>query len=478
MLGYAPNWISKGREMSTSIRITEAHYDQLIKHLHSGDGKEAVAFALCGRAEFKGDQKLLVNEIILVPYEACSVRKIDQVTWSSNVIQPLLEKAKRGNFGLIKFHSHPAGYESFSETDDISDQVLFPKIYSWLDSNAPNASAIILADGKVIGRVVDRFGKFSPIDSFWKIGHEFSDLLHRDISSHENLPKFSRRISQTFGNKTFNQLKNLKVGVIGCSGTGSQVIEQLVRNGIGSIILVDPKTLNDGNLNRITNSKASDVIANKPKVYMHEDAINEIGIGTVVNAHYKDLFDPEVIRALSVCDVIFGCMDSVDGRHLLNKLATFYLLPYFDIGVKLVSDGNGGISTACMQCHYIQPGKSSLFSRGVYTLKQLEAASLYRTDPETYAAQRKDGYIDGVNIDRPAVITVNALISSFAIDSFLSRIHPYKRVDNKNMALIRVSLTDMLLLKSGETEPCEMLINYVGLGDIHPLLNSPELSEQ
>ncbi|MES2822480.1 MAG: ThiF family adenylyltransferase [Pseudomonadota bacterium] len=464
--------------MSISIRITETHYDQLIQHLHSGDGKEAVAFALCGRAEFKEDQKLLVNEIIIVPYEACSIRKVDQVTWSSNILQPVLEKAKRNKFGIIKFHSHPTGYASFSETDDISDRALFPKIYSWLDSNNLNASVIILADGKLIGRTVDKLGNFSPINSFWRIGHEFNDLLHSNISLDEDLPTFSKRISQTFGNKTFNQLRNLKVGVVGCSGTGSQVIEQLVRNGVGSIVLVDPKTLNDGNLNRITNSKAKDVADNKPKVYMHEDAINDVGIGTVVNAFYKDLFDPQVVKALSVCDVIFGCMDSVDGRHLLNKLATFYLLPYFDVGVKLVSDGDGGISTACMQCHYIQPGKSSLFSRGVYTLKQLEAASLYRTDPETYESQRKDGYIDGVNIDRPAVITVNALISSLTVDNFLSRIHPYKRVSNKDMAQIRVSLTDMLLLKSGETAQCEMLISYVGLGDIDPLLNSPELSER
>lgn len=463
--------------MSISIRITEAHYNQLIKHLHPGDGKEAVAFALCGRAEFKGDQKLLVNEIILVPYDACSVRTFDRVTWRSSVIQPALETAKQKNLGLIKFHSHPDGYENFSETDDLSDRALFPTIYSWLDSDSPNVSAIVLANGAVIGRVVDRVGKFLPIDSFWKIGHEFSDLLHRGISSNGEAPKFSKRISQTFGEETFNQLKNLKVGVIGCSGTGSQVVEQLVRNGVGNLVLVDPKAVNYGNLNRITNSKYEDVATKKPKVRMLEDAIKQIGIGTVVRAYHQDLFDPEVVRALSVCDVIFGCMDSVDGRHLLNKLATFYLLPYFDIGVKLVSDGQGGISTACMQCHYIQPGKSSLFSRGVYTLKQLEAASLYRTDPQAYEAQQKDGYIDGVNIDRPAVITVNALISSYAVDSFLSRVHPYKRVNNKDMALIRVSLTDMLLLKSGETDPCEMFINYVGLGDIRPLLNSPELSE-
>ena len=48
------------------------------------------------------------------------------------------------------------------------------------------------------------------------------------------------------------------------------------------------------------------------------------------------------VRAVAGCDVVFGCMDSIDGRHLLNKLATFYVIPYFDPSVKLEADGTGG----------------------------------------------------------------------------------------------------------------------------------------
>jgi hypothetical protein len=34
-------------------------------------------------------------------------------------------------------------------------------------------------------------------------------------------------------------------------------------------------------------------------------------------------------------------------RHLLNRLSAHYVLPYFDVGIRLDSDGMGGIVEAC-----------------------------------------------------------------------------------------------------------------------------------
>src|SRR2546422_10875199 len=109
-----------------------------------------------------------------------------------------------------------------------------------------------------------------------------------------------------------------------------------------------------------------------------------MGLGTEVIPLAHNLCEPDVVRAVAACDVLFGCMDGVDGRHLLNRLATFYLIPYFDVGVKLESDGRGGIDQVCGTVHYLQPGRSSLFSRGMYTLEQLRAAGLRRSDPRAY----------------------------------------------------------------------------------------------
>jgi hypothetical protein len=201
-----------------------------------------------------------------------------------------------------------------------------------------------------------------------------------------------------------------------------------------------------------------------------------MGLGTHVSVFAKNLFDPQVVKAVAECDVVFGCMDTVDGRHLLNKLATSYVLPYFDVGVKLVSDGIGGIDQVCGTVHYIQPGRSSLFSRRVYTLEQLRAAGLKRTDPTAYEELRREKYISGVQEDRPAVISVNMIFASLAVNEFLARLHPYRDDANSHFATYRFSLSQAQLYTESEGEPCKMLLRHVGRGDVIPLLDMPELS--
>lgn len=50
---------------------------------------------------------------------------------------------------------------------------------------------------------------------------------------------------------------------------------------------------------------------------------------------------PEAVHEVACCDVIFGCTDGAEARHLLNHIATFYSIPYFDVGVRLDADGQG-----------------------------------------------------------------------------------------------------------------------------------------
>jgi len=112
-------------------------------------------------------------------------------------------------------------------------------------------------------------------------------------------------------------------------------------------------------------------------------AIEKIGLGTRLIVFDKNLFDSKEARnELISCDVLVGCVDSVDGRHLASQLTNFYVIPYFDLGVRIIADGNGGISTIVASVNYIQPGMSSLLSRGLYTHQRLAGESLMRTDPK------------------------------------------------------------------------------------------------
>jgi len=473
--GLHRNWKNKGgMPMNLSIKITQKHSKELMRHLHSGDGLEAVAFAICGTAN--NNSILLVQEIVVIPYESCPIRTVDRVTWRSDSLQDIFQKAEVNENSIIKFHSHPLGGIHFSEFDDTSDKSLFPRVYNWLSSSNQHASVIVTPDGKMTARHVSENGDFFPIEKVTLVGADIKSLSNNSKFNSKGYVNGSKRVAQTFGANTFKLLNSLRIGVVGCSGTGSPVIEQLARTCVGELVLIDPDIIDEGNLNRITSSTLLHAKEGAPKVQVLKEYVDSMGFGTNVTTFQKDLFDVDVVKALSTCDIVFGCMDSIDGRHLLNKLATFYLVPYFDLGVKLVADGKGGIDRVCGQVHYLQPGRSSLFSRGVYNMEQLRAAGMYRTSPDDYEELRKSGYIDGVNENNPAVSTVNNLVSSNAVFDFLARIHAIRKFSNEDVAVTRFSFDQGLQLCEPEKGDCQMLIKLAGLGDQPLLLNTPELS--
>lgn len=59
---------------------------------------------------------------------------------------------------------------------------------------------------------------------------------------------------------------------------------------------------------------------------------------------------------------------------------------------RLDADGNGGISAIAGAAYYLQPGGSSLLSRGVYNMDRVAAEEMRRTDPDLYRRQVKEGY--------------------------------------------------------------------------------------
>ncbi len=457
------------------LRISGFHYKQLREHLFPGDGKEAVAVALCGRHKWKGKQTLLVHKLVIIPYEDCKIREPDLVKWSTNVLIPHLVDASKKGWAVVKVHSHPNGYPDFSETDNFSDKELFDSVFGWMNDENPHGSMIMLPDGSLFGRFIESNLEFTPIDKISLCGDDIK-YWHNSSPDYESAG-FNIRTKQTFGEGTIQLLKRLKVGVIGCSGTGSPTVEQLVRLGVGSLVLIDPDKVEEKNLNRILNTTMSDAIKSRYKVDVLNDIIDKIGLGTEVISFKNNLYDSvDVIHELASCDIIFGCVDSVDGRHLINQIANFYLVPYFDLGVKVIADGKGSVDQICGTINYLQPRGSSLMSRGLYSNEELRAAGLHRVNPEEYEVQKKSGYIVNVNVDSPAVISINMQTASIAVNEFLARIHPFRYDPNSEFAITRFSITDAYVQRESDGSPDEYLVKYVGRGDITPLLNMPELS--
>lgn len=468
------------KQPPVTLSLTGDQYAKLKTFLFPGDGKEASAFALCGRRAGDRRYRLMVREIHEIPYHVCSKRTESNVTWSTDVIVPLLERAANENLSVIKIHSHPGSYPQFSETDDDGDRKLLPGIRDWIETDIPHVSAVMLPDGQMFGRVLGAAHEFSPLACISVVGKD----LHFWYADKGNgtIPNFAASHAQIFGQGTTERLRRLSIAVVGCSGTGSPVIEQLARLGVGELVLVDDDHMEDRNTNRILNSTMEDARLLRPKVEVLAEAIQRIGFGTKVLPINKNLWNPDVIREVAQCDVLFGCMDTVDGRFLLNSLATYYTLPYFDLGVRLeavpVGPKKGNIREVCGSVHYVQPGRSSLMSRDLFTMQQVAEAGLRRNDPQAHAQQRRDGYITGAQEHRPAVIFVNMYFAALSINELLARLHPYREEPNQKFAHVEFSFSSMELFSEPEEGVCNILGNEVGKGDTEPLLDLMELAER
>ena len=462
--------------MQLQLRISGEHHEVLKTHLLPLDGKEAVAVALCGRFYENDSIFLMVHDLTLIPHNECYSREWDILTWPTSRITHYFERINKSDLAILKIHSHPGGYNKFSNTDDISDAEFFDSVFGWSINDKPHASAVMLPDGEIFGRFFFHDLHSEPITKVCVAG---DTILHYSKGRNFTFDDFAKRTIQAFGEKTYQCLKSLTVGVVGCSGTGSPTIEQLVRLGVGKIILIDPDTVELKNLNRILNTTIEDAKNSKPKVEVIANSIKNFGLNTIVETYQTNLYDSiNALKSLVKCDVIFGCMDSVDGRHILNQLCSFYLIPYFDLGVKLEADGTGSINKICASVHYLQPRKSSLITRGIYTTDDLKASSQFRKNPSEYENLKQNAYIKNVNVNSPAVISVNMQIASHAINELLNRIHPFKTDSPANYAASTIDITEAYIVNSNESdfEVDEYLKKKSGRGDVLPFIEIAELS--
>lgn len=464
-------------ERETRLALAGVHHRELQQHLFPGDGNEAVAFALCGRARREDLELLLVREVVPVPYQLCPVRTPHRVTWRGEALDSVLARAVDQGLALVKIHSHPGGYPWFSTTDDEADSTLFPCVTGWLGEGiGPMASVIMLPDGRMVGRCIWDGGIGEALHAIRIAGDDFRYWFSGEASV---VPEHGVRVAQTFGDATYSQLRRLKIGVVGCSGTGSPVAEQLARNGVGELVLVDGDHTKWKNLNRILNSTLVDARTQENKTRVQKRAIEAMGLDTCVSAHPYDLLHLRALHDLSTCDLVFGCMDSVDGRHVLNKLASAYLIPYIDVGVRLDADGHGGIDSIWLAIHTLQPGGSSLKSRRVYDQQDLEAAFLRRDSPQEYERLKREGYVKGVPVERPAVISINMAAASVAVNEFLARLHGFRLKANAAFAVRRICLTDPeASMDEGDGMQCTEMASLLGSGDQEPFLGMMRLGSR
>ncbi len=454
--------------INSNLVIPEKIHHQLREHLFPGDGKESAAILLCNRSS--GNRlKLLVKDIITVPYNECDLRQKDFISWPGLYIEKAIDAAEAASMSIILVHSHPGGLLDFSLQDDESDAITIPSLYQGIA--AIHGSAIMIPNGTMRARIYHEDIFANIVDLVSIPGDDICLCLADADVPQSNVIAFTSEMTTCFS--------HLTAAIIGVSGTGSIVAEQITRLGFGKILLVDDDQIEEKNLNRILNSTREDALRSISKVEMFAAAVTKIRGEKVATPIHDSVFSREAVLAVADADVIFCCVDSYQGRMVADLISSAFLIPLLDVGVKIPThiepkDGRK-ITDVSGRIDYVKPGGATLLDREVYTSALLHQEMLSKKQPELYQEQLTQGYITGIQEEAPSVITLNMRAASACVSEFIARCFPYREYPNSHFARTRFSL-------AGAEEDYYKENSFVKKNNIHlaegcrePLLGLPEL---
>jgi len=459
--------------MKYSITIQDQHYLQLKNHLIQEDGKERVAFIICGRSLVDGtEEKLLTKEVHVLSEDSLLSSEAYQVSWDNNHFIKILAKTESKNFAVVLIHNHPEGFNHFSSVDDEGEYHLFKLAFNRNGTNGLHASLLMMPDGSLIGRIWKPDLSNEPISMIRIIGESIR-LNYPGRTSNFKSPEAFNRQQLAFGSSLVQDLSRLKITIVGVGATGSATALLLTRLGVGELCLIDMDTIEESNLNRLHGATLKDV--GKYKVDVVQKYIKEIGLGTKVSVEKKWVSDKNCIDQLKTSDVIFGCTDDHAGRILLNRFAYFYLTPVIDMGLVIsVKKDSYELENLQGRVSYLFPGSDCLVTKGNINTDFAYAENLKRNEPENYKKLKEEAYVIGEGNPTPAVVTFTTQIATIAVNELLNRIQGYNMhalsAPHKIFFFHRGMEIHPENISNNECRICGMS-NYWGRGDMQPFLD-------
>ena len=454
--------------MNYSVNFLQSDFEDLQAHLFSAKNVERAAYLICRISISEKETRLLVREIIPVNSEDTISSSAVHIQIESKSFIKALKRADDTKGCFIFIHTHPEEYPDFSSQDDVEESKLFKTAYIRIKSKVVHGSIIFSSPNNFIGRIWLENGQIKPISTFRVIGDRLK--FYKSFENIDENPAFFDRQIKAFGAITQKLLSSLKIGIIGVGGTGSALAEQLIRLGAGELIVADGQSFEFSNVNRVYGSRISD--SGLPKVKIVKRQSRKIGLGTRIISIRKNITYQSSMQQFRDCDVIFGCSDDQWGRSILARFSTYYMIPVFDMGVKIDSV-DGVIKSVEGRVTTLLPQSACLACRGRIDSATILAESIDELNPEQARLLREEGYIPELAETAPAVIPFTSTVASLAVSEFMHRITGFlgnDRVSNETLVQFHNSRIRTNHLTSKEDCYCGDSL-YIGRGDSQPFLD-------
>jgi molybdopterin/thiamine biosynthesis adenylyltransferase len=330
--------------------------------------------------------------------------QIDPAFWAR-----VSKDARRRHLSVLPVHTHPIGrgLPRFSPVDIAGERRLLPVLHRL--TGAPTGAIVVAQDGETVAVWTH--------DGARIMGRSRDVAVAPDRTANVSTPteRMLSRNVRAFGPRGQARLSALTVAVVGASGTGSHVCEQLIRLGVGRILVIDDDIVEAENLNRIVTAYASDAVRKESKVTAVAKYAEAVGGPTAVTAVRGTVLDPRTAQQLEAVDAIICCTDTVSSRAVLNRLAIQRFIPLWDCGSE-ISTADSHRLRAFAHVRVVYPGAACLVCMDVIDPERLRVELM---PDEERARDVNLGYIRTEAVVAPAVVSLNGLAASLTMMRFL-----------------------------------------------------------
>lgn len=418
-----------------SLTMRADHLEDLSAHLLHEDGFEHAAYLLCNQVSVQHDpwsrqahRKFLSSRVIPVNNDEVVESNLTSITWRTTSFARVLKEAQAHGQIIAIVHNHPTGMVNFSLQDDENEADLLQMALNRNGSGTRIMSLILTSDGQLSGKIWlhPSSSGHQPLRMIFVVGTTYA-LHYSRLGQGQISPAYHRQ-ALAFGEALNHDLRMLRVGIVGCGGTGSAVAMLAARLGIGQVVLIDNDIVDQTNLNRLHGARQADADAMRPKVNVVAHTITEMGLGVRVVPLKAWVGDSKCRDVLRICDIIFGCTDDHEGRLFLNRLAYYYLLPVIDLGLAIEVDHNEPPEVKALdgRVTVLGPHHACLLCREVINSEIARAEAMRRTNPDQYEQRKAEAYVAGEGNPSPAVVTFTTELACMAVNEMLHRLQGFR----------------------------------------------------
>lgn len=383
----------------------------------------------------EGNTRILGRQMMWVTESAYIRRGGDHLSIASEGYVPFLAEAEMLKATALWVHTHPghnSGPTPSSHDEEVDRQI--SDLFRLRADNSYYGTVIFSHRAQALaftGYLQAEGGPRLQVGMLWVVGDRFSLTQAFDLPPVEIPPVFDRSV-RAFGGAIQQALGQLRVGVVGCGGTGSAVAEQLVRLGVRSFLLFDPDHLSPSNVTRVYGSTPSDI--GKFKTEILAAHLTRIAPDTRCDVVTSMITTQPAALRLSECDIVFGCTDDNAGRLVLSRLSTYMLVPVIDCGVLLTAGVNGSLTGIDGRVTTLVPGQACLVCRSRIDLPRAAAELL---TPDERHRREDEGYAPTLGGVEPAVVTYTTMVAATAVSELIERFVGYGPEPRPSEVLLR-----------------------------------------